>query len=160
MQLLNNWSHECNLSSFLPFHQDGLRFISILELIQHAGGITLRHANFIESRIHKFKEEDASFLCQPNKAYHMLSLDFVALMFLWNLAQNVQQVTQTLGTIYNMTVAVLYWSDIDKWLVQRLKSASFCIRYTNSFTVMISFVFSSWIINEFHKIGMELMIGE
>ena len=32
------------------------------------------------------------------------------------------------------------------------KSTKICIVYTDAFTLMISFVFSSWIINEFHKI--------
>ena len=33
------------------------------------------------------------------------------------------------------------------------KSTKICIAYTDAFTLMISFVFSSWIINEFHKIN-------
>ncbi len=31
------------------------------------------------------------------------------------------------------------------------KSTKICIAYTDAFTLMISFVFSSWIINEFHN---------
>ena len=47
-----------------------------------------------------------------------------------------------IGTIFD---------DWKNWAISLCKSAGFCIRYTTFSTAMISFVFSSWIINEYYK---------
>jgi hypothetical protein len=43
--------------------------------------------------------------------------------------------------------------------VDKLLQYDFCIRCTNSFTLMISFVFSSWIINAFHNVMLRTYIN-